>query len=184
MGTMKKHRRDQEKARTPGKHSTWLAGFLLIALCGCELRGLTRSQLYGSEGDAGVASDLAPVLVGDVRVEPDAGPEPDARVAPPDGPPAPPGGIFVTGFIKGVCDNRQVMVGGAGFHTCSDAGKGSYRLRIRDVPPGTRVEIGAKMEGYLPNPATTTMILQLEGNTHDFELTPATGSCDTVPSRR
>jgi hypothetical protein len=152
---------------------------LMALLAGCELRGLTRSQLYGSEADAAVPADLAVVTPADVRVDPpDGGPLPDAAA---DLPPAPPGGIFVTGFVHGVCDNRQVMVGGAGFHTCSYAGKGSYRLRIRDVPPGTRVEIGAKVEGYLPNPATTIMILQLEGNTHDFHMSPASGSCDTVP---
>jgi hypothetical protein len=163
----------------------WMTGLVLffLPLAGCELRGLTRGQLYGSEAaDAAVEADTS---AADVAAVPDASAPPDVAASPdaaaPDGPAAPPGGIFVTGFIHGVCDSRQVMVGGAGYHTCSYAGKGSYRLRIRDVPPGTRVEIGAKAEGYLPSPDTATIILQLDGNTHDFTLKPATGSCDTVP---
>jgi len=150
---------------------------ILFLLAGCELRGLTRSQLYGPEADAAAAPD-------DVSAEPDTAADvgtPPADVAvPPDRPVAPPEGIFVTGFIHGTCHGEAVMVGGAGFHTCSYAGKASYRLRLR-IPAGTRVEIGAKLEGYLPEPATAVITLVPEGNTQDFTLKPASGSCDSVP---
>jgi hypothetical protein len=169
---------------------------LVVLLAGCELRGgLTRSQLHGGEADAGAPVDVVapPIDVAvppiDVAVPPidvAVTPAPDGRADPPDAaapdrPMAPPEGIFVTGVVRGICDNRQVMIGGAGYHTCSYAGKGSYRLRIRDVPPGTRVELAAKVPGYLPSPATVELVLKLDGNTHDFEFMPASGSCDRVP---
>jgi hypothetical protein len=190
MVAMKKNERAQRIVRPPhagtrgeGKQSNRFARLLLIGLAllaACEMRGLTRSQLHGSEPDASAPADLA--VPPDARVDPaETSTPPDLAEVPKDGPAPPPGGIFVTGFVRGLCGNGQAMVGGAGFHTCSYAGKASYRLRIRDVPPGTRVEIGAKAVGYLPNPATTVMVLQLEGNTHDFDLSPASGSCDPLP---
>jgi hypothetical protein len=152
---------------------------ILFLLAGCELRGLTRDQLYGDAVDA-AAPDAEPR-----QERPDAAsPAPDllaADTAAPDGPVAPPEGIFVTGFVAGICHDEAVMVGGAGFHTCSYQGKGSYRLRIRNVPPGTRVEIGARLPGYLPDPATAVIILEATGTTQNFRLEPASGSCDTVP---
>ena len=160
---------------------------LLVLLAGCELRGgLTRSQLYGGEADAAAPPDLAVASQPDLRADPpdaasiEVAVAPDAG-APVDKPVAPPNGILVTGAVRGICDNRQVMIGGAGYHTCSYAGKGSYTLRIRGVPPGTKVEIVAKAPGYLPSPATVEMVLEQDGNTHNFDFTPATGSCDTVP---
>jgi hypothetical protein len=172
------------RTRGEGKQSLWFGACLLVVLPlvgGCELRGLTRSQLYGEAFDAAAVADTDGPPP-DLRVDPtETSTPPDLAVVPKDGPAPPPGGIFVTGFVRGLCGNGQAMVGGAGFHTCSYAGKASYRLRIRDVPPGTRVEIGAKAVGYLPNPATTVMVLQLDGNTHDFDLSPASGSCDPLP---
>jgi len=155
---------------------------ILFLLAGCELRGLTRSQLYGPEADAGAPADVREELVPDAAAPDAAPPAPDA--APPDLgpdlPPTPPEGIFVTGFVAGVCHGEQVMVGGAGFHTCTYSGKGSYRLRIRNIPPGTRVEIGARLPGYLPDPATAVITLEPDGNTQNFEIRPASGSCTTV----
>jgi hypothetical protein len=152
---------------------------ILFVLAGCELRGLTRSQLYGPEADAGVpadAGDEPDALVADVIVARDTVP---ADLGP-DVPLPPPEGIFVTGVVGGLCNGEQVMVGGAGFHTCSYPGKGSYRLRIRNIPPGTRVEIGARLPGYLPDPATATITLEATGTTQNFQLRPASGSCATV----
>jgi hypothetical protein len=157
---------------------------ILFLLAGCDLRGLTRSQLYGPETDAAVADmgeplpeaaapDTTPT---DVAIAPDATP----RDLGPDLPPPPPEGIVVTGFISGLCHNDQAMVGGAGAHTCSYAGKSSYQLRIRNVSPGTRVEIGAHVQGYLPDPATAIITLEPTGNVQNFELRPASGSCDTA----
>jgi hypothetical protein len=164
----------------------WSLLLVLVALVGCEMRGLTRSQLFGKEPpDAASeppdgASEPPDGLVIDVRPldPPDAalpdGASPDVTVAPPEG-------IIVTGFVDGVCDNLGTMVGGAGAHTCSYDGKASYRLRIRGIPPGTRVEIGARKSGYLPYPDTAIIILDAKGNTHDFHLRPASGSCDNPP---
>ena len=151
---------------------------LLLFLFGCELRGLTRSQLYGSEIDAAQPADTRePDAADDAAPVRDAG----APDLPGDGPVAPPEGIIVTGFVSGTCHQEPVMVGGAGFHTCSYDGKGSYRLRIRGVPAGTRVEIGARLPGYLPDPNTAIIQLEATGNTHDFHFAPASGSCDQVP---
>jgi hypothetical protein len=152
---------------------------ILFLLTGCELRGLTRSQLYGPEPDAGAADAIAPAPDAIVA---DAVPARDAAAVDlaPDLPPPPPEGIIVTGFIGGTCHNEQVMVGGAGFHTCSYSGKGSYRLRIRNISPGTRIEIGARLPGYLPDPATAVITLEATGTVQNFQLSPASGSCDTV----
>jgi hypothetical protein len=139
----------------------------MVMLAGCDLHGLTRGQLYGEPPDA----------LADAREEaPDAG-TPSVTS---DGPPAPSEGIFVTGFVIGMCHGEAVMVGGAGFHTCSYSAKGSFRLRIRNVPPGTRVELGARLPGYIPDPATAVITLDASGNTQNFTIAPATGSCDTV----
>jgi hypothetical protein len=151
---------------------------ILLMLAGCELRGLTRGQLYGPGADAGVQpvdAEETPDTT-DARLAGDTG-APDRA---PDGPVAPPEGIFVTGFVAGLCNGESVPVGGAGFHTCSFPGKSSYRLRIRNIPPGTRVEIGARQPGYLPDPATAVITLELDGNIENFQLHPA-GDCTTVP---
>jgi hypothetical protein len=153
---------------------------ILFLLTGCELRGLTRSQLYGSEGDAAPVAEVGPEPF-DAGAPVDRAEPQDTARPPPDGPAAPPEGIFVTGFILGTCHGEQVMVGGAGFHTCSYAGKGSYRLRLRNIPPGTTVEIGARLPGYTPDPATAPLTLKLDGNVQDFHLAPASGSCNSVP---
>jgi hypothetical protein len=148
---------------------------ILLLVAGCELRGLTRSQLYGSQGDAAPAADAsleAPDAAGELA--PDVGADLDGRAAPPEG-------IIVTGFVSGTCHGEPAMVGGAGFHTCSYLGKGSYRLRIRNIPPGTRVELGARLPGYLPDPATAVITLAPDGNVQNFQLAPASGSCASVP---
>jgi hypothetical protein len=170
---------------------------ILLLLAGCELRGLTRSQLYGSQADASLPADTGletPDAAVEVAVGPDAGAleTPDAVEGGAgsdagavdllsDAPLAPPDGIIVTGFVAGICNGESVMVGGAGFHTCSYAGKGSYRLRIRNTPVGTRVEIGARLAGYLPDPATAVITLEATGTTQDFQLRPASGSCASLP---
>jgi hypothetical protein len=166
--------------RAPGIRSNRMWRFaILFLLAGCELRGLTRSQLYGPEADASapVDANAGPEAAPDVAVA-DAALLPDT--APPDLPPPPPEGIIVTGFVGGTCHGEQVMVGGAGFHTCAYSGKGSYRLRIRNISPGTRVEIGARLPGYLPDPATAIITLEPTGTVQNFQLRPASGSCDTV----
>ena len=149
---------------------------ILLLLAGCELRGLTRGQLYGLEADAGVPTDGREELP-DLLAQPDAQ-APDLAA---DGPAAPPQGIIVTGFISGLCHGESVMVGGAGAHTCSSPGKSSYQLRIRNIPPGTRVEIGARQPGYLPDPATAVITLEADGNVQNFPLHPAGDSCATIP---
>jgi hypothetical protein len=153
---------------------------ILFLLAGCDLRGLTRSQLYGPEVDASAPTEAGEALDPDAAVADALGTDGAAADLGPDLPPPPAEGIIVTGFISGTCHGEQVMVGGAGFHTCAYPGKASYRLRIRNISPGTRVEIGARLSGYLPDPATATIILEATGNTQDFHLRPASGSCDTV----
>jgi hypothetical protein len=158
-------------------------GLLLILLAGCELRGLTHGQLFGNEGADAASEEGRPDAASGAPDRPSsledvAAPAPDAPVAPPEG-------ILITGFVTGVCDHDGTMVGGAGAHTCAYDGKGSYRLRVRNVAPGQKIEIGARRNGYLPDPDTATIILEPGGNIHDFHLRPASGTCapppDSVP---
>jgi hypothetical protein len=155
---------------------------LSLLLGACELRGLTNAQLYGPSPDAAVAADG--VTPGDVAPPPDAAAP--GEVAPvdagapdmsPDLPPPLPL-VMVTGAVHGICDGHGVMIGGAGAHTCSFEGKGSYTLRLRNVVPGTRVELVARRPGYTPDPNTVIITVEPGGVQHDFIFKPVTGSCD------
>jgi hypothetical protein len=145
---------------------------LPLLLGACELRGLTGAQLYGSSPDAALVARDASAPPADLPVS--------VIDAPQDGPPPLPL-VLVTGSVQGLCGPNGAMIGGGGAHTCSYAGKNSYTLRLRNVVPGTRIELVARRPGYLPDPNTFTITVEETGVQHDFIFTPSTGSCDPAP---
>jgi hypothetical protein len=133
------------------------AAVLLVTTGACDLADLTHAQLYG-----------AVTPVGDAGPRP---PAPDAGDAAPDAHDAGPA-IYVSGAVTNACtgDIIDALVGIAGRHTCSFAGKGSFFIRIDDVPAGVTVTLTAAKKGY--HPYSAQVVLDRSGVPHDIALVP------------
>jgi hypothetical protein len=90
--------------------------------------------------------------------------------------------ITITGtvIITNCGGGANINVGAGSRHTCSQAGKGGYVLRVFETPY-TNITITAQRQGFTPFPYSAPVFLDPTNARHNIEL-QYQGDCNEIPT--